>query len=322
MEWQYQITSDLDELRDWNLEGDKVEVGFRPSGELHVGNLLTIGYAAAVADWLRKDLTVTVCDTDWSAHIHEHHFPKNNRVMKLFFNRECPCGTHDSVVDHHLEQIYPFLDALEDYMGINIETRKLTDLQGEVGYTDALRTVLKNMNDFDDIFGGGFRRRYISPVTVVCDKCGFSHAKGASYSPGTDELVAPCRNQECTNGFASEPLTGEIGVYYLVDPVRDVSENVAVHVFGGDYRDAAKEQKTPKISKVAKITELANGDTPAYFLAPMIADSEGKPLSKSKGAGKTVSELGDMSEFGRRIASEVSVWIEEEKKYIQEDELY
>jgi lysyl-tRNA synthetase class I len=208
-------------------------------------------------------------------------------------------------------------------MGINIQTRKLTDIQGDMEYTDALRTVLKNMNDFDDIFGGGFRRRYISPVTIVCNECGYSHAKGASYSPGTDELVAPCRNQECTNGFASEPLTGEIGVYYLVDPVRDVSENVAVHVFGGDYRDAEKEQKTPKISKVAKITELANGgESPAYFLAPMIADSEGKPLSKSKGTGKTVSEIGDMAEFGRRIASEVTVWIEEENKHIQEDELY
>jgi lysyl-tRNA synthetase class I len=324
MDWDHQITSDFSELQEWDPEGDKVEVGFRPSGELHVGNLLTIGYAAAAADWIREDLMVTVCDTDWSAHLHQHHFPDNNRVMKLFFQRDCPCGDHETLSDHRLDEIQPYLDALEKYLGINIRTRKLTELHGDKEYTDALRNVLKNMNDFDDIFGGGFRRRYISPVTVVCDECGYSHAKGASYSPGTDELVAPCRNTECTNGFASDPLTGRIGVYYLVDPVRDISEDVAVHVFGGDYRTAEKEQVTPKISKVAKITELANNAAPAssYFLAPMIADSEGKPLSKSKGTGRTVSDIEDLSEFGRKVSSEVTVWIEEEKKHIQEDELY
>lgn len=319
-ETKYDITSDFDEITEIDPEGEKVEVGFRPSGELHVGNLLTIGYAAAIAERMLLDLEVTCCDTDWSAHVHEHHLPENNRVMKLFYDRECPCGEHGNVAEHRMEEIRPFLETLEEYFGIDITTSFMTDRRGDEDYVEALREVLKNMDEFDSIYGGGFRRRYISPVTSSCSSCGYAHAKGGSYSPGTDEVVAPCRNTECTNGFISEPLTGEIGVYYLVDPVRDPGEDTAVHVFGGDYRTAEKEQKTSKIVKVAKTTELATGETPAYFLAPMISDEEGKPLSKSKGAGKTVSDL-DLEEFGRRIASRTQDWLNEEKLHVKESEI-
>ncbi|WEL19758.1 hypothetical protein [Candidatus Nanohalococcus occultus] len=317
---RFDVTSDFSELADLNPEGSKVEVGFRPSGELHVGNLLTIGYAAAIADRLLLDLTVTCCDTDWSAHIHEHHFPENNRVMKLFYRRDCPCGEHANIAEHRMEEIEPYLETLEKHFGIEINTRYLSDLHGDEDYTDALRTVLKNIDEFDGFYGGGFRRRYISPISSSCNVCGYAHAKGASYSPGADELVAPCRNRECMNGFISEPLTGQIGVYYLVDPIRDPGEDTAVHVFGGDYRSAEKEQKTSKITKVAKTTELACGQTPAYFLAPMISDSNGKPLSKSKNTGKTVSEL-DLEGFGVKVASKVQDWLNEERKNVVENEI-
>lgn len=321
MDWEHRITSDFEELKDWEPEGSRLAVGFRPSGELHVGNLLTIGYAAALSNWMGLDLDLMCCDTDWSAHIHSHHFPENNRVMKLFFERDCPCGEHDNVAEHRVDEIKPFLKGLGEQLGVSIDVNYLTDLQGDEDYVEALRTILQNMDDFDEIFGGGFRRRYISPVTAVCETCGYSHAKGASYSKATGEIVAPCQNLECMNGFAHGPLSGEIGVYYLVDPVRDPSRDVAVHVFGGDYRTAEKEQVTPKVQKVARITELATGETPAYFLAPMISDEDGKPLSKSEGTGKTVSDIDDLEEYGRRIAADVSEWLREERRHLKQSEL-
>ncbi|MFB6204100.1 MAG: hypothetical protein ABEJ75_00480, partial [Candidatus Nanohaloarchaea archaeon] len=257
--------------------------------------------------------------TDWSAHIHQHHRPENNRVMKLFFERDCPCDKHDNIAEHRMEEIEPFLSGLEEELGIDIERGFLSEMENE-GYLDALRNVLENMDEFDEIYGGGFRRRYRSPVVNTCD-CGFSHAKGAAYSSDTDELVAACRNGACSHGFSSGKLSGDIGVYYLVDPVRDPARNVAVHVFGGDYREAEKEQVTPKVVKVAKTTRLATGETPAYFLAPMIADEEGKPLSKSKGTGRTVSDIEDLEEYGREMAGKASGWIEEEREYLPESEL-
>lgn len=315
------ITSDFSDLKKENVDGDRVAVGFRPSGELHVGNLLTIGYAAVIADKLDLELDLMCCDTDWSAHIHEHHKEEESDVMKLFFQRDCPCGNHANVAEHRMDEIHPFLKGLEKEMGIKIDPEYLTDLEDDEQYMDALRKVLTNMDALDEVFGGGFRRRYDSPVVNVCPNCGFSYSKGAAYSESTDELVFACRNPDCEKAFAAGNLSEKIGVYYLVDPIRDPGRNVAVHVFGGDYRNAEKEMKTPKIEKVAKITEIANEETPNYFLAPLISDEEGKPLSKSKSTGKTVSEIKDLEEYGRQIVSKIKEWIKEEKKFLPESEL-
>ncbi|MFB6175013.1 MAG: hypothetical protein ABEJ87_03465 [Candidatus Nanohalobium sp.] len=320
MKEDFQITSSFEQLQVFEASGRRLSVGFRPSGELHVGNLLTLAYSSVIASRLGLELDLFCCDTDWSAHIHENHRPENSDVMRLFFERDCPCNEHGNVAEHRVEEIRPFLDGLENFTGEEVEADFLSELDSE-GYREALSSVLENMDEFDEIFGGGFRRRYRSPVVNVCDNCGFSHAKGAPYSSESGELVASCRNKACGEGFSRGQLDGKIGVYYLVDPVRDPSRDVSVHVFGGDYRDAAKEQKTSKIVKVAKITKLATGETPAYFLAPMIADEEGKPLSKSKGTGLTVSEIDDLEEYGERLAEKVEELLDEERKHVQQQEI-
>lgn len=318
---RFDITSDFGDLSDLSVDGSRVSVGFRPSGELHVGNLLTLAYAAVIAEKLDLELDLFCCDTDWSAPILEQNRPGNSDVMKLFYNRECPCHSHDNLPEHRVDEIRPFLEGVKKESGLDFEPGFLTDLAGDEDYTEALRKVLSNMEKFDSFFGGAFRRRYRSPVTTFCQECGFSHAKGCDYSEESDELVASCRNQDCDASFVNGKLSEKIGVHFLVDPVRDPSRDVAVHVFGGDYRDAKKEQKTSKVSKVAKITELATGETPAYFLGPMISDDDGKPLSKSSGTGKTVSEIEDLETYGREICRKVENWLKDEKKYLKSSEL-
>lgn len=296
-------------------------VGFRPSGELHLGNLLTITYAAVLADRLDLELDLMCCDTDWSAHLKQNHRNDDPKTMKLFLQRDCSCNGHRNVAEHRMEQVEPFVEAVEESLEVEVETGFLTDLKGDEGYMDALRNVLDNMHELDSFFGGVFSSRYRSPVVNVCEECGFSHSKGAVYSEDTDELVFECRNSDCDNWFAASSIKDEIGVYYLVDPVRDPSRDVAVHVFGGDYRDAEKGQKTSKLEKVAKITELANGETPEYFVAPMISDEDGKPLSKSKGTGMTVSEIDDLEGFAQEIVLKVEEWMDEGREYVSQEEL-
>lgn len=320
MKEDFHITSSFQELRSFEASGKRLSVGFRPSGELHVGNLLTLAYSSVIASRLGLELDLMCCDTDWSAHIHENHRPENSDVMRLFFMRECSCKEHENVAEHRVDEIMPFLKGVENYTGESVEPGFLSE-EMSPGYEEALKEILENMDEFDEIFGGGFRRRYRSPVVNVCDNCGFSHSKGAPYSSESGELVASCRNKACVSGFSRGQLNERIGVYYLVDPVRDPSRNVAVHVFGGDYRDAAKEQKTPKIEKVAKITEMATGETPSYFLAPMIADENGKPLSKSKDTGLTVSEIDDLEAYGKKLAEKVEELLDEEKRHVQQKEL-
>jgi lysyl-tRNA synthetase class I len=316
---EVEYSASIQELEEKQPEGDNVAVGFRPSGELHMGNLLTLTYSAVVADRLGLKLEVTCCDTDWSAHIHQNHLPENSDVMKLFHQRDCPCGEHENIAEHRLEEIKPFLEGLEQEAGIEIQTQLMSEIETEE-YEEALTNILDNMEKFDRIFGGGFRRRYRSPVVNVC-KCGFSHAKGASYSSETDELVFACRNPDCPEGFASSHISGMKGVYYLVDPVRDPSRNTAVHVFGGDYRDASKEQKTSKLTKVGRITRLACGETPEYFVAPLIANEEGKPLSKSLDTGKRVSSIEDLQGYAKELFEKTEEWIEEDQEVILQENL-
>ena len=312
--------SKVQELKEKDLSGDKVAVGFRPSGSLHVGNLLTITFAAVLAEELDKELDLMVCDTDWSAHIHEHHLPDENRVMKLFFRRECGCSRHDNIAEHRLDEISEFLDVLREET-VDFEPGFLSELEDE-DYTEALRNVLNSMEEFDEVFGGRFRDRYRSPVAAVCSECGFSDAKGSAYSSETDMMVSGCHNPDCDTGFMETPLSeSEKGVYYLVDPVRDPGRDVAVHVFGGDYRDAGKGQKTSKVEKVEKITELACGETPEYFLTPMIGDEEGNPLSKSHDTGITVDEIDDLEEFSGNLIEKVRKLIEEENEYVVQSNL-
>ena len=92
---RFKITSDFEDIKDEG--GSRVSVGFRPSGELHVGNLLSIAYAAVIADRLDLELDLMCCDTDWSALVHEQNRPDNNDVMKLFYNREFSCSEHEDL---------------------------------------------------------------------------------------------------------------------------------------------------------------------------------------------------------------------------------
>lgn len=312
--------SSLGEVESEGLSGDCVAVGFRPSGSLHIGNLVTITYAAVLAHELDLELDLMVCDTDWSAHIHEHHLPDENRVMKLFFQRDCPCRNHDSIAKHRLDELTPFLEVLKEET-VDFEPGFLSEVEDE-NYDQSLRNILNNMDEFNSFFGGRFRDRYRSPVAAVCPECGFSDAKGSAYSKETDMLVSACHNPECSTGFMETRLSeSRKGVYYLVDPVRDPGRNVALHVFGGDYRDAGKGEKTPKVEKVEKITELACGETPEYFLAPMIGDEEGNPLSKSHDTGVTVEEIDDLNDFSRNLVEKVRKIVREDREYIVQKEL-
>jgi len=276
-----------------------IEVGFRPSGELHVGNLVSIGAAAVLADRYDRRLQVTCCDTDWGAHTHEHVRDDNKQVMKQFFAREDLDGCHRSLAEHRFDLARPYIEAIVDDAGVEAELSMMSDLQKDSAFRDAARRLLERMDEFDAVWEGGFRRRWVSPFTPVC-ACGFSPAKGASYAPESDSLVWPCWAQDCDRGFHEMSLSGNgmMGIYYLVDPIRDTSSReTAVHVFGGDYAGARKGQKTSKIHKVEEITRIANGEVPHYFMSPLIVSDNGKPLSKSKGTGIFLSDLPEPETF-------------------------
>lgn len=301
-----------------------VEVGFRPSGELHLGNLVSIATAGLLAAKHGRRLQVTCCDTDWDAHTHQLVAEENGRVMKHYFERPDPDGCHGSLAEHRSAQARPYIEAIADQLGIEMEYAFMSDLQQEQGFRDAVHRLLTRIEEFDTVWDGGFRRRWISPVSPVCD-CGFGPAKGASYAPEERTLAHPCWHDGCDHGFHEADLDADnmLGIYYLVDPIRDTaSRETSIHVFGGDYRKAEKGQKTTKLHKVEQITAIANGETPTYRTAPLIVDEDGKPLSKSKGTGRRLSDIGGPEELVSSVLSSVRTAVEDDKEAIVESALY
>lgn len=305
-------------------EPGAIEVGFRPSGELHLGNLVSITAAGLLAASEDRTLQVTCCDTDWDAHTHQLVEEQNSRTMRHYFSREDPDGCHDSLAKHRSAMARPYIEAIGTALDISIEYRFMSDLQKEQGFRDALARLLERMDAFDAVWDGGFRRRWVSPVSPVCD-CGFGPAKGASYGADSRTLTFPCWHDDCSDGFHEARLDAdnELGIYYLVDPIRDTANrDTAIHVFGGDYRKAEKGQKTTKLHKVASITEIANGETPTYWTAPLIVDTDGKPLSKSKGTGKRLSAVGDPEAVVPSVRDTVETAVADGKDAIVESALY
>lgn len=303
--------------------GGKVDVGFRPSGELHVGNLFSIASAAVLASETGSELKITCCDTDWDAHTHDLVREGNKFVMEHFFQREDPYGCCRNIAEHRFSKAVPYIESICGELGVEYSLRRMSELQKKKGFRDALRELMLKTPEFDGFWGGRFRARWKSPVSPVCE-CGFSPAKGASYAEKSDSFVFPCWNKECSKGFHETGIYEEscLGVYYLVDPVRDTSsENTSIHVFGGDYRKASKGQKTSKIEKVEKVTELANGETPDYFIAPLIVEKSGKPLSKSKNTGIFLDELPKPSVFSENFVGQVEKALEQGRKAVVMDKL-
>lgn len=304
-------------------DGEAVEVGFRPSGELHVGNLLSITSAAIIAARNDLKLQVTCCDTDWAAHTHELVREDNKQVMQHYFERDDPDGCHDNLAEHRFALAEDYIQEIIDETGAEAEVRFMSELQKDEKFRRSLQRLLERTGDFDAIWDGGFRRRWKSPVAPVCD-CGFSPAKGASYAEQSRSMVFPCWNEDCSKGFHETPLgeDNELGIYYLVDPIRDTSSrDTKVHVFGGDYKKAKKGQKTSQIHKVEKIIWLANNATPHYFLTPLVVSKKGKPLSKSKDAGIFISDLDEPAGFVPGFVEEVEQAIVEGQNAIVVDEL-
>ncbi|MDY6771393.1 MAG: hypothetical protein SV186_05590 [Candidatus Nanohaloarchaea archaeon] len=301
-------TTELSELEK-TVDGDgAVEVGFRPSGELHIGNLVSIASAALIAARNDMKLQVTCCDTDWAAHTHELVREDNKQIMKHYFEREDPDGCHEDLAKHRFELARPYIEAIIEEAAVDAEIEFMSELQKDPAFRESLKRLHERMPEFDAVWDGGFRRRWKSPVAPVCD-CGFSPAKGAAYAPDSESMVFPCWAEDCDRGYHEADLDGDnmLGIYYLVDPIRDTSSrDTEVHVFGGDYRKAEKGQKTSKIYKVSEITMIANRETPDYFLAPLIVSTEGKPLSKSKGTGVFLSELDEPEAFVSPFMEEVA----------------
>ena len=291
-----------------------IAFGIRPSGTIHLGNMMTMALAVGLTRELgahRTSLDVTLCDLDlpdaidWN--IDEAGYVRHYRDIA---DQE---GCHNSMAEHAGADVNYFLQSLAKTAHIDYDIRTLTDVQRSPKFREGLKRVLDNPDAMKLIIPTVSEKAIF--VYPLCPQCKASYTnnergKKNTYDTQTGIIHTHCANKECSiEEFDVEVLDPkfDLSVHMFIDPLRDsvFRPGADIHVFGGDYSLPHGSNGIPKIDKVMRITEMAtqSGRTPDYLVGPIIYARDGMKMSKSMNNGLTVKQLRDYlgEEFPERV---------------------
>lgn len=270
-----------------------VAIGIRPSGVIHLGNMSTMGLAGYVSSEIGphlSQLNLTICDLDmpdikdWSI--------LKNKYVRYFDSIPDKHGCHDSLLSHARRDIDGFVKGLENELGIQINTKLLSDIQRHGGFRKGLKKVL------DAHLTKHLMPRFSSGKALVyplCEKCHTSNPLPSEYSEG--RLKTSCVNSDCDEGEYEVDvldLDVDLAVHYFIDPLRDrlVEPVSSIHVFGGDY--LYESGGSTKLDKVIKVMHVAGeGDVPDMVVGPTFYGADGSVMSKRGENGLTIEKLSE-----------------------------
>jgi len=293
------------------FQGDKtanIAFGLRPSGIVHLGNLLTLALAADVVNrtgpHLAK-LNLAILDLDLPA-TRDWNFISEKYVKHY---KDLPCEGYSSFSERTRDHIEDFMDKLNQEMRVPFELTFLSDLQKDPKYRKGLKNILESEE----------ARKIISPTSKngrieaypLCRKCGTSYTntiKGKINEFDNDIISTHCTNPECdvkdyeVNIF--DPSV-DIAVGTLMGALRDFADPMAdAHVYGGDYFCPHGESKEPKVEKIKQIMDIANPKRTLDFLVGPLIFAKGRlKMSKSLHNGVDYNNLKNLfgDDYVKRI---------------------
>lgn len=294
------------------LELDHIDVGvgYRPSGNLHLGNLTSATIAAYVAHYVNptsSSVKITNCDLELpiSDDVEQVMSLIDDAILgdiesvAVYFKYLQSSITPDlTMAEEHSRRINAFLAELGKQRSIHVNDYHLSEVQSEAGYRRALKRFCDRIEGiapfFPDFRGEGLKLTgggiYIFPV---CPTCHTGNKEGSLVKNG--HVYASCKPCNKRYDFDLDDPEYEVAVNFLVDPIRDLdtSASVHVHVFGGDYGDGI-DQNFSKIEKVAAIQDVVHtgGQTlPILFLGPTVYCKDGRAMGKRYKKGLTIASL-------------------------------
>jgi len=288
-----------------------IAFGIRPSGTIHLGNMMTMALASGLGREIGPHLAsldVTICDldlpdqSDWN--IHKTGYAKHYRDIPD------PASCHATVSDHAKEDIERFLDILKSQTGVRYRMKTLTEVQRTPAFREGLKRVLDDASAMKLILPNTPDKSVW--VYPLCPSCGGSYTgtmKGRENEYSAGKISTLCSNPDCEVGdFEVDVLdtTKDLAVHLFIDPLRDgVIEPFAnIHVFGGDYSLEHGDNKIPKFEKIRRIMRLASpaGHVPDILIGSLVYARDGSKMSKSKSNGLTADHLrGYCADYPARI---------------------
>ncbi len=282
-----------------------INVGLRPSGNLHIGNVETLLVSCMLSEHIEEigyDSTVhvNICDLDMP-YINEN-FNSKGHGNTIINYRDMPDldNCHNSYSLHIVDEIDHIFGLINENIDINYDFNFFSELQNKLEFRIALKEIFDNNIEFRKIFyGTPSKKAKINDVFAypICPECKRSSKQSPVYNPQDMSLSAKCLNDFCENDefiFNLFDLDYDLTVhYFLNDALRDiVIEPFAdIHVFGGDYSLNHSLNNIRKIEKVKKIAEIITPHIPDYFVGPLIEGKDCSKMGKSKGNGLNIFEL-------------------------------
>jgi len=279
---------------------DKINIslGVRPSGQIHLGNIVTLLTAAEVAYLLgnqRSQVMLTICDIDFPDKI---DVPVKGNVVTHYKYAPDPKGDcHKNFSEHNSERIYQLADDIAKELGTKIILKNLSDIQNEPGYREGLVKLLDHSKEIADLFPEDITSDQ-ALIFPLCKNCHTANKKTPTYKKNGDKVTiyTSCENPGCDiKEYEVDVLdtSYELAVHFFIDPIRDsvIEPKADLHIFGGDYADLHGKNKMTKSDKVLKIMGFTCKETPIIFTGPVFYAQDGKKMSKSSMSGLTYENL-------------------------------
>lgn len=264
------------------LRGDygRISLGFKPSGRLHIGSVVTLMHAF---EYARVNpgakIEVQVMDLDYD-------FQRGNNFHSFYTapDREDPSRLAKEVTKQEIEGL---TGLLTEVFGLSENPAQVTYFSDALQRPILLEQMVHIMMDRD--LNKAVKREMqdsrpnpkTAPFSGICPGCNHSNTEFPTIDRQRRILQANCRNESCdiSQYYAYMDNVGEWNVFYLIDPIRDVFQDgiinrADVHLFGGDYARPYGANKTMLAQRVMNIMDIFStmyGTTsPDIFIGPMV----------------------------------------------------
>ncbi|MDD5133228.1 MAG: hypothetical protein PHD81_02090 [Candidatus Nanoarchaeia archaeon] len=291
------VFTNLDELvlhlkEESPKENYKVEVGLRPSGIIHLGNMITLAYAAWLVNSLgthKSKLNVTICDIDAQG--------VDGNTLKTYNHLPDAYECHETFADHSTANIKDYVSLLSEELGVEFTFSKLSDIQKNESYRWGIERLLSDPTHLKEILGMDNLKHGKVPVFPICPTCKTATKSFSDYDNISKKIKSHCKQCDEDREYYLFDPNIELPVHFLIDPIRDglVEPLSDVHVFGGDYNELHGQNQIKKVDKIKMFNEAAclfnKTIGTKYLVGPLFYSEDGSKMSKSNLNGLSLDKL-------------------------------
>ena len=270
-----------------NSDIQKVSMGIKPSGKLHLGTAVTIYNAVRAAKRSNAQLDIQIMDLDFDQQRGTFFLP-----YKYYSDKD---SCHESMRAHVEEEISVVLEEITGFLGAKIfpSVSYFSEASLTPQFFDMLMCLYKR-GELKPLHANKVQSSS-SLFAPVCT-CNRSNTSAPKIDLDSRKLSTKCFFEQCDVEKYDVALDekGRVNFHYLLDPLRDCvpdlhGRRADIHVFGGDYAQKYGHSRATKVERISQVARSA-GHSMQFFVGPIVVADNCK-VGKSMGEKLTCEVL-------------------------------